>query len=174
MYSDQERRVFCLVGMAGTGKTTIAQTFCHVLEETGQLGASFFRSKANKETREGVLIAPTIAYQLSLRYEQFGRRLLEVLEEPGLLNSFQNLVLRPFQAVGAITERPVTIVIDTLDEANFNAARLFHDLRQLTSKCPFTLKVFLTFRPEFPFHGFEKKLDPSWTILHNVEKEVVE
>ncbi|KIJ34406.1 hypothetical protein M422DRAFT_128130, partial [Sphaerobolus stellatus SS14] len=45
VHNENEKKIFCLIGMAGTGKTTIAQTVCHILHETGQLRASFFCSR---------------------------------------------------------------------------------------------------------------------------------
>ncbi|KAJ7192338.1 hypothetical protein GGX14DRAFT_578204 [Mycena pura] len=174
VHNEKEKKIFCLVGMAGTGKTTIAQTVCRVLQETGHLGASFFCSRSSTQTRDGTLIAPTVAYQLALSSTEVGQQLLDVLQEPGIMHSFRNLVLKPFQTARFPSTKTVVIVIDALDEAELNVAKLFQDIHELTSRCPFTLKVFLTFRPEIPFHGFQAELDPSWVLLHDVEKDFVE
>jgi len=39
-----EQRIFWLNGLAGTGKSTIAQTFAEMAFADGKLGASFFCS----------------------------------------------------------------------------------------------------------------------------------
>ncbi|ELU36788.1 NACHT domain-containing protein [Rhizoctonia solani AG-1 IA] len=59
------KKVYWMNGMAGTGKTTIAYTLCEQLEKSGQLGASFFCSRASPDCRNVVRIVPTIAYQLA-------------------------------------------------------------------------------------------------------------
>ncbi|KAJ7833331.1 hypothetical protein B0H14DRAFT_2178507, partial [Mycena olivaceomarginata] len=43
-------RIFWLDGMAGTGKSAIARSFCHMLRDDKQLGGSFFclRGDANR------------------------------------------------------------------------------------------------------------------------------
>ncbi|KAF7346682.1 hypothetical protein MSAN_01806000 [Mycena sanguinolenta] len=169
-----EKNIFCLIGMAGTGKTTIAQTICSILHKAGNLGASFFCSRSSIQTRDGKLIAPTIAYQLALCSAEIGQHLLGILQEPGAVRSFQNLVLNPLMAAGFPSNKTIVIVIDALNEAELNVAKLFHDIHELTSRCPFILKVFLTFRPEIPFHGFQSELDPAWLLLHDVEKDLVE
>ena len=42
---DQDKRVFWLNGLAGTGKSAIAQTFAETSFVSGKLGASFFCSR---------------------------------------------------------------------------------------------------------------------------------
>ena len=37
--------IFWLSGMAGTGKSSIARSFAHILKEGGRLGGSFFCSR---------------------------------------------------------------------------------------------------------------------------------
>ena len=43
--SPQDQNVFWLNGLAGTGKSTIAQSFSEAVAEEGFLGASFFCSR---------------------------------------------------------------------------------------------------------------------------------
>ncbi|CAE6437130.1 unnamed protein product, partial [Rhizoctonia solani] len=58
-------RIYWMNGMAGTGKTTIAYSFCEWLEHTNRLGASFFCSRISSTCRSLSQIVPTIAYQLA-------------------------------------------------------------------------------------------------------------
>src|ERR1700753_2284537 len=58
---------FWLCGMAGTGKTTIAYSFCEWLEQKELLGASFFCSRTLEETRDIKAVFPSIARELAIR-----------------------------------------------------------------------------------------------------------
>src|SRR5882762_303259 len=58
-------RIFWLDGVAGTGKSTIAQTVANHFDETGELGGSFFCSRDDANCSNINLIFLTIAYQLS-------------------------------------------------------------------------------------------------------------
>ena len=48
---EQDHRVFWLNGLAGTGKSTIAQTFAEISFADGKLGASFFCSRDCEDRR---------------------------------------------------------------------------------------------------------------------------
>jgi hypothetical protein len=58
--------IFWLSGMAGTGKTTIAKTFCDQLALEGTLGSSFFISRQDKARQDLRNILRTLAYDLTL------------------------------------------------------------------------------------------------------------
>src|SRR5258708_22035385 len=45
LMDDKDQRIFWLNGLAGTGKSTIAQTFAEISFADGKLGASFFCSR---------------------------------------------------------------------------------------------------------------------------------
>src|SRR5258707_4137649 len=74
-------RVFWLDGVAGTGKSTIAQTVANRFDEFDILGASFFCFRDKAECSNVNLIFPTIACQLSAFNPAFGKHLSEVLHE---------------------------------------------------------------------------------------------
>ncbi|KDN35788.1 hypothetical protein RSAG8_11285, partial [Rhizoctonia solani AG-8 WAC10335] len=52
-------------GMAGTGKTTIACSYSEIMDQRGNLAASFFCSRTSPDCRDVHRIIPTIAYQLA-------------------------------------------------------------------------------------------------------------
>jgi len=82
---EQGQRVFWLNGLAGTGKSTIAQTFADITFAEGKLGASFFCSRDFEDRSNIQAIFPTLAFQLAYRYPQFRKELLEVLRaSPGI------------------------------------------------------------------------------------------
>ena len=76
---EEEKQVFWLNGLAGTGKSAIAQTFAERSFADGKLGASFFcsRNSDNKSNLRSIL--PTLAFQLAHRYPAFREKLLPVL-----------------------------------------------------------------------------------------------
>jgi hypothetical protein len=69
--NEQGQRVFWLNGLAGTGKSTIAQTFAEITFAEGKLGASFFCSRDFEDRSNIQAIFPTLAFQLAYRYPSF-------------------------------------------------------------------------------------------------------
>jgi hypothetical protein len=70
---EQDKRVFWLNGLAGTGKSTIAQTFAETSFADGKLGASFFCSRNFDDRSNLRTIFPTLAFQLAHRYPALPR-----------------------------------------------------------------------------------------------------
>ena len=63
--------VYWLNGLAGTGKSTIAQTIAERVFADGRLGASIFCSRDFEDRRNLQLIFPTIAVQPARMYTGF-------------------------------------------------------------------------------------------------------
>ena len=174
--NEQGQQVFWLNGLAGTGKSTIAQTFAE-----GKLGASFFCSQDFEDRSNLQAILPTIAFQLAYRYPLFREQLLQVLRaNPGigrgsLCPQMEILIVGPFQA----TQIPTLIIIDALDECKDKepASALLSVLSRYVNKIPL-VKFFITGRPEPRIRsGFRLvSLQPHTDIfrLHDVEPEVVD
>ena len=70
-----QSQIFWLNSLAGTGKSTIAQTIAERLFAEGLLGASFFCSRDFEDRSNLQLIFPTIAFQLARKYPTSGRTL---------------------------------------------------------------------------------------------------
>ena len=75
---EKGQHVFWLNGLAGTGKSTIAQTFAERMFADGKLGASFFCSRNFADQSNLHMIFPTLAFQLAYRYPLFRNKLLHV------------------------------------------------------------------------------------------------
>jgi hypothetical protein len=60
--------VFWLCGIAGIGKTTVAQSFAECIYEDGRLGASFFCSRDIPERSNINLIFPSLAFHLAYQF----------------------------------------------------------------------------------------------------------
>lgn len=175
-----EKPAFWLNGMAGTGKTTIAYSFCEQLSEAGLLGASFFCSRTVDETRDGKKIIPTIAYQLAGRSKAFAEALQAAIENDESIGSknlekqFKILISGPI-AKSPPSER-VLVVCDGFDEAKNK-----EEIRQLLNLFlkylgHMNIKLFLSSRMEEEIKlGFRGGLDVHATfILHNIEENIVE
>ena len=179
--NEQGQCVFWLNGLAGTGKSTIAQTFANITFAEGKLGASFFCSRDFEDRSNLGAILPTLAFQLAYRYPLFREQLLPVLKaKPGigrgsLCPQMETLIVGPFQA----TQIPTLIIIDALDECQDQepASALLSVLSRYVDKIPL-VKFFITGRPEPRIRsGFRLvSLKPHTDILrlHDVEPDVVD
>jgi len=76
----QDQNVFWLNGLAGTGKSTITQSFSETVDD-GFLGASFFCSRDYLNRRELKNIFPTLAYQLACHYLPLRSHIVTCIKE---------------------------------------------------------------------------------------------
>jgi WD40 repeat protein len=175
------QHMFWLNGLAGTGKSTIAQTFAEIMFAEGKLGASFFCSR-NFEDRSNIqAIFPTLALQLAYRYPPFREQLLRVLRaNPGvgqesLCSQLEKVIVGPFKASHIST----LIIIDALDECKDiePASAILSVLSRYVDEIP-EVRFFITGRPEPRIRsGFRLKLlRPITEVLklHEVKPEVVD
>ncbi|QRW05940.1 Vegetative incompatibility protein HET-E-1 [Ceratobasidium sp. AG-Ba] len=146
--------VYWLNGMAGTGKTTVAYSFCESLKESGQLAASFFCARRLPECRDVNRILPSISYQLSLFSSPYRHALSKVLgchpdiHHDSLTEQFDKLIAEPLQEVGHTLPKNLIAVIDALDECdNWNGASTMIDVLLSRSR-NLPVKFFVTSRPE--------------------------
>ena len=178
---EQDHRVFWLNGLAGTGKSTIAQTFAEVSFADGMLGASFFCSRDFEDRSNLRAIFPTLAFQLAYRYPPFREQLLRVLRaSPGvgresLCSQMEKVIVGPLKSAGIRT----FIIIDALDECKDEepASAILSVLSRYVDEIP-QVKFFITGRPE-PWirSGFRlESLQPITEVLrlHDVERSLVD
>jgi len=178
---EHDQRVFWLNGLAGTGKSTIAQTFAETAFTDGKLGASFFCSRdfANRSNLQ--MIFPTLAFQLGYRYPLFREELLQVLKaipdvgQESLCSQMEKLIVGPLKA----TRIPTLIIIDALDECKDEepASAILSMLSRYMDQIP-DVKFFVTGRPEPRIRsGFRlQSLQPITEVfrLHDVERSSVD
>jgi len=177
----QDQHVFWLNGLAGTGKSTIAQTFSEMANDDGILGASFFCSREYLERKVLKNIFPTLAYQLAFRYPRFRDHLVKVIKRDpsvaynSLISQLRNLLVDPLSSTGI----SCVIVIEALDECvdDQPASAILSVLGRLVSKLPL-VKFFITGRPELRIRsGFRLPLLEPFTqifLLHEVDSTSVE
>ena len=170
LVDQKDQRIFWLNGLAGTGKSTIAQTFAEISFADGKLGASFFCSRDSEGRSNLQVIFPTLAFQLAYRYPQFRERLLKVLKvspdvgRESLSSQIEKIIVRPLTE----TKIPTLIIIDALDECTDKepASALLSVLSRYVHEIP-EAKFFITGRPEPPIReGFRlKSLRPITDVL---------
>jgi len=178
---EQDHRVFWLNGLAGTGKSTIAQTFAEIGFADGKLGASFFCSRDFEDRSNLQAIFPTLAFQLAYRYLLFREKLLRVLRaspsvgRESLCSQMERIIVGPLKATQI---RPL-IIIDALDECKDEepASAVLSVLSRYANEIP-SVKFFITGRPEPRIRsGFRLKSLRSITEvlrLHDVKRSSVD
>ncbi|KAH7322218.1 hypothetical protein B0J17DRAFT_621252, partial [Rhizoctonia solani] len=111
-------------GMAGTGKTTIAYSVCHELDNKCALGASFFCSRVVPECRQVKHIIPSIVYQLARFSLPFRCELVKALESDpdagtrALNVQYKKLIVNPLEQMQKSLPANFIVVIDALDECD--------------------------------------------------------
>ena len=179
--SEHGQRVFWLNGLAGTGKSTIAQTFADTIFVYGQLGASFFCSRDFEDRSNLQKIFPTLAFQLACQYPDFRKEILRVLKERpnagqgSLCSQMEKLIVGPLK----VTQISTLIIIDALDECKDEepASAVLSILSRYVDQIP-AVKFFITGRPEPRIRsGFRlESLAPITEVLklHEVKPEAVD
>ncbi|KAF8972030.1 hypothetical protein BDZ97DRAFT_2070665 [Flammula alnicola] len=183
---NDNRKVYWMVGMAGTGKSSISHTLCEILDGKNMLGASFFGSRASEKTSNARLIVPVIAHALARASPPIKIEIVKAIEddpalaEPtysNLAEQFMKLIYNPIRTTaGKVARTYKIIVIDAVDECtNLGVvSSLIKLILQPTFDIP--LKFFIASRDEDLIHSAFYDLPKLSTTfkLHEVEKHVVE
>ena len=172
--------VFWLNGLAGTGKSTIAQTVSERVFAEDCLGASFFCSRDFEDRCNLHFIFPTLAFQLAHRYPNFRSHFVSLLRSnpdiahESLYSQMQKLIAEPLQETGVST----VIVIDALDECKDDepSSAVLSVLGRFVGQIP-GVKFFITGRPEPKIKtGFRLPLLVDSTdvfVLHDVHPSLI-
>ena len=172
--------VYWLNGLAGTGKSTIAQTIAERVFADGRLGASFFCSRDFKDRRNLHYIFPTLAFQLAQKYTEFRSILVPLLQlnpdivHDSLYNQVEMLIVEPLSSSNILT----VIVIDALDECvdEEPQSAILSVMGRLVEGIP-NVKFLITGRPEPRIQsGFRLGLLKPLTevfVLHGVEPSAI-
>jgi hypothetical protein len=183
-HSSDERCVFWLNGMAGTGKSTIARTISRKFYGQSRLGASFF-SKGGADASHAGKFFTSIAVQLANKSSYLGHYICEAIVENRVIASqsfrdqWDQLVLGPLSKLdNHPSQSPLILVVDALDECDDeNDIRIIVQLlAKARSLRKFHLRVFLTSRPEVPIrYGFHQIGNSGYQdfILHNISPTIV-
>jgi hypothetical protein len=178
---ERDQRVFWLNGLAGTGKSTIAQTFAAMCFADGVLGATYFCSRDADDRSNLQNIIPTLAFQLAYQYPGFREELLKLLKtnpdvgRESLSSQMEKLIVGPFKT----TRIRTLIIIDALDECKDKQpeSAILFTLSKYVDQIP-SVKFFITGRPETHIRsGFRLPSLRSVTKvlgLHEVDRSIVD
>jgi hypothetical protein len=174
-----EQQIYFLQGHAGSGKSTIAQSFAEWLFTDGKLGGSFFCSRESEDRSNMKKMLPTLAFQLATGTNpdapMFRKSVIETLKahpeiaRMSLRDQFQHLLVTP----ATTSQMRTVIVIDALDECkDEETTSIFLGFLDKHVKHLPNIKFFVTSRPETHIReGFrlkELKLVTKTMILHEM------
>jgi hypothetical protein len=167
--------------MAGTGKTTVMETFCCLLNEMGLLGASFFCSI--KSRRAVHAIFPSIARTLAGNHPRFREKLVDMLTsgkcsdplEMNLKHQYERLILGPAEEAFSKDEI-IVIIIDALDECeDEEGTKIKTLLKTILDRRPnVRLRFFVTSRPDRRIRESFERRHPSSLRLHDIEDHIIQ
>lgn len=178
--------IFCLEGMAGTGKSTISRTAAADFHRQGILAASFFFKRGAGDQGNARRLFSTIAWQLTSTIPSFATRIQQAVnEEPSIPaktieKQFDQLLLQPLQeSRQSEHEKPCyVIVIDALDECEGegDVVTILRLLPRVMEVQSISLHFLLTSRPEHAaLHGFKslQENDCQYLILHTIPEPII-
>ncbi|TFK70977.1 hypothetical protein BDN72DRAFT_765696, partial [Pluteus cervinus] len=117
--------IFWLNGVAGTGKSTLAESIFRELQQSMRLGAFFTCRRDETSLSTPLNVLPTIAYQLGIANTSYGKMLLQLLgADPSIEMSLgygetqcSKLFIEPISHLLTNTTHEFKIiVVDALDE----------------------------------------------------------
>ena len=145
-----------LNGLAGSGKSAVAQSIAEKYATQRRLAASFFFSRKEILRRKAHGFFPTLACQLLVFAPSVRPALLHALDADAtiptkvLLEQARRLLQEPVMSSPTSFPDPVLIVVDSLDEcddANM-ASEIVHLLAGILQHCRWPLKLLFTSRAE--------------------------
>lgn len=151
--SDDPRRILWLNGVAGSGKSSIANTVGEICHRQNRLGSSFVFI-ANRADRQPHHLLSTIARDLADFDPLWKCSLSIVIKNRSLRTTesipdqFRYFLLEPAKQLSLVG--PVTIVVDALDESGDKKSRaeLLSIFSSKISELPPNFRILITSRPE--------------------------
>ena len=178
-----ERGIFWLNGIAGTGKSTVARTVARTYYDRGDLGASFFFSKGGGDLSNANKLVTTLARHLASRVPSVRRYICEaIMEQEDIMehsieDQWKKLIINPLSKLNS--DSPLSIillVVDALDECD-NERDIRVILKILTtarSLSNIRLRIFITSRPDLLIrHGF-RKTEHKVFVLNEISSNLVD
>ncbi|KAI1458975.1 vegetative incompatibility protein HET-E-1 [Annulohypoxylon moriforme] len=184
--SPDERCIFWLNGIAGTGKSTIARTVARTYLNQGKLGANFFFSRGGGDLSNANKLVTTLSRQLANTLPALKRYICEAIDEQedvmslSLKDQWQRFIINPLSKLHSnSSQSTILIVIDALDECESEKdvrilIRVLSTARTLTN---IRLRVFVTSRPEILIrHGFTKipEVEREVFALHEISPDIID
>jgi hypothetical protein len=157
MKSSSGQQVYWLTGVAGTGKTTVAQSVVQMAKGQNLIEATFFFSYASESRRDYSKVIPTLAYQLA-RHDALRPDIVAAVDADkdvgtaATSTQARSLLFDVLRHLSSHLSSRFLIVLDALDECKKDTNQnLGGDLIPILltglKDFPF-VKMFLTSRPE--------------------------
>ncbi|RYP30496.1 hypothetical protein DL767_006237 [Monosporascus sp. MG133] len=166
-WADTGTQIFWLSGLSGTGKTTIANTLARNFIKASRLGASYFFSRAGRDTKSASWFCTTIAWQLATTFPTLRNYISGAVTENkniaalALREQWELLVLKPLVKLASSSKQPTPIiVIDALDSCGEEKDRrlLTQLLAGVQNVRPLCAQIFVTSTPAYlAKHGLGTK-----------------
>ena len=181
-----ERRIFWLNGMAGTGKSTIARTVARKYNDRNRLGASFFFSRGGGDVSHAGKFFTSIAIQLASKSPSLKRYISEAIKNNSgvasqtLCDQWDLLILEPLSKLDTNSlQSPLILVIDALDECEDenDVREILQLLAKVKSLETIQLRIFVTSRPETPIRdGFRAtpEILHQDLVLNDISRAIVD
>ena len=150
--------VYWLYGMPGLGKTSVANSLCYRLHDSGKLGGSFFCKRDEDILREPKNVLPTLISKLVAMWPPYGRLIAQALKDDPQLNpksTSNKLLLKSLRGLEKPPPHTLALVIDAFDECGDDTTRetLLKVLFEACSQANW-LKIIITSRPEQDIQSF--------------------
>ncbi|KIM22383.1 hypothetical protein M408DRAFT_48076, partial [Serendipita vermifera MAFF 305830] len=146
-----ENKIFCLLDVAGSGKSTVAKTMADEWKRDGRLVARFFFSRDTTQTMGTQSFCSTVANAFAALNADVKTSMEDYMKSPDwqLLpfeEQFDGLVVTPLRYV----RKPAILMIDALDECSDEHGDRGKLLETLYSQqdSASLLRLFVTGRPE--------------------------
>jgi hypothetical protein len=190
MADPSAKLVYWLTGVAGTGKTTIAQSVASMAKERRCLAATFFfsRTSGSADRRRAAAVIPTLAYQLANRHQIFRDCICAAISNDRDVGERQVAMQAKSLLSDALGDSrqaiplPLVIVLDALDECEKENGREGGDLIPVLlhslDKLPFSIRIFVTSRPEPSIKNMFSRADihgltAGLALHHDIEQSIV-
>jgi hypothetical protein len=140
--------MFCLLDVAGSGKSTVAKHMAEEWKKENRLIARFFFSRDTSETMSTNSFCSTVAGLFAEQNKDFEQHLKKFNNRSDLTfeERFEGMISNPLKALN----RRAILTIDALDECNNENGSRDELLETLANQCPsiLRLRILVTGRPE--------------------------
>ncbi|KAJ2931162.1 hypothetical protein H1R20_g5890, partial [Candolleomyces eurysporus] len=156
------KRLLCMTGAAGAGKSALQQTIAERCARSGILGCAIFFSSQDPTRNNLSRIVPTIAFQLGKHDPRLRDYIRDAIEEDPpiftrtIRTQMDRLVVRPFKQLQANADFdagsfPHAVLIDGLDECSGEEQQteLLSTIKHCILDNDLPFRIFIASRPEW-------------------------
>lgn len=184
--SPDERFIFWLAGMAGTGKSTVARTISRTYYDRGMLGGSFFFSSGGGDRSNANKFVTSLARQLATAvpslepYISDAIRTQDNIIETTLYDQWDKLIINPLSRLNSnLAISTILFVIDALDECT--SVKDITIIQKVLATAGvlgnIRLRILITSRPDIvvrPHFQGTREAGHKVFVLHDIPSSVVD